>query len=274
MTGDVSNITIKDETSADERRDLALFYNMNDTLAYALWDHWLVNEQGEWYDYGMDHVREFRFDAPTQRYMVRDINDLGNGWEITDTLWTDYDGGVGVSPANPYNDFTVTVDGQGQPTAAEQTRYLEGFGIPAQQTVATGETRYLHGDLIRSTMLIRDELGSDQPTLAYTAGWVTRPPTTARVTNTPAAGATKAACFRSKVSTKTCRRSRSFMSARAGTTRASVVSSSAIQSDSPPVTSTAMLTCRTSLWRTWTRSACIWFVVQRGSALRNGWQRA
>ncbi len=50
----------------------------------------------------------------------------------------------------PYSDFEVTFDG-GNPVETDQMRYLEGFGLPAQQTVSTGATRYLHeklGDII------------------------------------------------------------------------------------------------------------------------------
>jgi RHS repeat-associated protein len=68
-------------------------------------------------------------------------------------------------------DYTVE-EGE-PPTIEEQMRYLAGFGIHAQQTVdgQTNPIRYLHGDLIRSTMLTTDETGSAgvSPAVAYTA---------------------------------------------------------------------------------------------------------
>ncbi len=69
----------------------------------------------------------------------------------------------------PYGDFDVTFGLQGDPVATEQMRYLEGFGLPAQQTVSTSATQYLHGDLIRSTVMTTDDSGSSVASVAYTA---------------------------------------------------------------------------------------------------------
>ena len=69
----------------------------------------------------------------------------------------------------PYGDFNVTCDLQGNPVVSEQMRHLEGFGLPAQQTVGTSATRYLHGDLIRSTMLTSGQGGTAVSAVSYTA---------------------------------------------------------------------------------------------------------
>ena len=69
----------------------------------------------------------------------------------------------------PYGDFNVTCDLQGNPVVSEQMRHLEGFGLAAQQTVSTGATRYLHGDLLDSTVLMTDDSGGAVASAAYTA---------------------------------------------------------------------------------------------------------
>ncbi len=77
--------------------------------------------------------------------------------------WTDYLG----SPA--YGDFTATPGGT--TTIAETTRYLVAGGPAAQQTVSSGATKYLHGDLIESTGLTTDSGGGSSGVLsvAYSA---------------------------------------------------------------------------------------------------------
>ncbi|HUU96123.1 MAG TPA: RHS repeat-associated core domain-containing protein [Phycisphaerae bacterium] len=97
--------------------------------------------------------------------MARDLdpNDPQEEWStIGAEHWTDYD------RAMPYGDFDVTINA-GTPVVAEQMRYLEGFGLPAQQTVSTGATQYLHGDLIRSTMLTTGQGGTAVSAVSYTA---------------------------------------------------------------------------------------------------------
>jgi RHS repeat-associated protein len=63
-------------------------------------------------------------------------------------------------------DYTVE---EGEPT--EVMRYLAGFGIHAQEAVGQASPPvYLHGDLIRSTMLMTDEGGTGvSPVIGYTA---------------------------------------------------------------------------------------------------------
>ncbi|HUU97553.1 MAG TPA: RHS repeat-associated core domain-containing protein [Phycisphaerae bacterium] len=69
----------------------------------------------------------------------------------------------------PNGDFDVTLDLQGDPVETEQMRYLEGFGLPAQQKCGTGATQCLHGDLIRSTMLTTGQGGTAVSAVSYTA---------------------------------------------------------------------------------------------------------
>ncbi len=69
----------------------------------------------------------------------------------------------------PYGDFDVTFDPNDAPVATEQMRHLEGFDLPAQQTVSTSATQYLHGDLIRSTMLTTGQGGTAVSAVSYTA---------------------------------------------------------------------------------------------------------
>ena len=69
----------------------------------------------------------------------------------------------------PNGDFDVTLDPNDAPVATDQMRYLEGFGLPAQQAVSSSATQYLHGDLIRSTNLLTDGNGAALATTAYTA---------------------------------------------------------------------------------------------------------
>ena len=98
--------------------------------------------------------------------MTRDLdpNDLQGEWSsVGPEHWTDYD------RAMPYGDFDVTLDPNDAPVESEQMRYLEGFGLPAQQTVSTSATEYLHGDLIRSTMLTTGQGGTAVSAVSYTA---------------------------------------------------------------------------------------------------------
>jgi len=106
------------------------------------------------------------FSNPRGRFMARDLdpNDPQEEWStIGAEHWTDYD------RAMPYGDFDVTLDPNDAPVETEQMRYLEGFGLPAQQTVSTSATQYLHGDLIRSANLTTDDSGSAVGSVAYTA---------------------------------------------------------------------------------------------------------
>lgn len=84
------------------------------------------------------------------------------GWRIMLEL----EGGMGVPPVNTVlRRYTWGLDlaGQNQPVAAERRRFLAGLGAHAQQTIEGGtvaSTVDLHGDLIRSTMLLTDESGT------------------------------------------------------------------------------------------------------------------
>ncbi|HUU95178.1 MAG TPA: RHS repeat-associated core domain-containing protein [Phycisphaerae bacterium] len=98
--------------------------------------------------------------------MTRDLdpNDPEEEWStVGPEHWTDYD------IAMPYGDFDVTLDPNDAPVETEQMRYLEGFGLPAQQTVSSGATGYLHGDLIRSTVMTTNDSGAAVASVAYTA---------------------------------------------------------------------------------------------------------
>ncbi len=123
--------------------------------------------QGGFTDYQKLALREFRYHPnPRGRFMARDLdpNDPQGKWSTVGAEhWTDYDIPM------PNGDFDVTFDLQGDPVESQQMRYLEGFDLPAQQTVSTGATRYLHGDLIRSTVMTTNDSGASVASVAYTA---------------------------------------------------------------------------------------------------------
>jgi RHS repeat-associated protein len=170
VTGDVSNITIKDEWTGqgqappgyDYYYDVALYYTTHGKLWRVLWDKWLVDGQGQVIleSYERLAAREFCYDSARQRYLDRDVDP--ETWELVgDGRWTDYLG------EQAYGDFTHSGTSEEQP--AEQVRYLPEFGVHGQHTLASEETRYLHGDLTRSTTLMTDEDAGASATLAYTA---------------------------------------------------------------------------------------------------------
>ena len=166
-TGDVSNITVKDEGTGadfDWYRDLAFTYYTNGSLGVVLWDRWKEDGQGTPIDYERLSAKEFRNHSPRARFLARDVDPaaLPALVPVGTQSWTDYDG------VQPYNDFDVTLDGSGNPVTADTLRYTAGFGVHAEQTVA-GATEYLHGDLIRSTTLTTDDAGATGSTFAYTA---------------------------------------------------------------------------------------------------------
>ncbi|MBI5866299.1 MAG: hypothetical protein HZB38_17650 [Planctomycetes bacterium] len=175
--GDASNITIKDAAEPTVRRDLSLFYSKSGQLWIGLWDQWSVSDPNSTSP-AADYVagsyqklaaREFRHAGGRARYLVRDIeaNDNdgdGTPWEpLPGGLWTDY------AEDQPYEDFGVTFSEMNEPVFAEQTRYLDANGAQAQQSVATGASTYLHGDLIDSTVLATDAAGLSTATTAYSA---------------------------------------------------------------------------------------------------------
>jgi RHS repeat-associated protein len=171
-TGNCSNITIKDvyPGSGDPAPyewyyDVALYYDLKGNLWRAIWDKWKLDQQGEFSQYTKLSGREFYCDGGRERWLDRDIDPETlaplNGWR-----WSDYDG------EQPYGDFTFT-PGEANPT--EQVRYLDGMGPQAVQTVSSGATKYLHGDLTRSTNATSDgasgtfDSGGAAGPFAYTA---------------------------------------------------------------------------------------------------------
>ncbi|TWT45045.1 RHS Repeat protein [Phycisphaerae bacterium RAS1] len=167
--GACSNITIKDESSPSVRKDLGLFYNGNGTLWIALWSQWQVNEQGVPQSFEMTAAKEFRFDRPRQRYLMRDL-DPNNGWAIVGSgVWTDYIGDA------PHLDYTVSSGA----AVTHSTAYLTGAGTAVARESFTSAVQhdpasveFLHGDLVGSTILRTDSSGSvAQPpsAVSYTA---------------------------------------------------------------------------------------------------------
>ncbi len=165
VTGDASNITIKDEWTGQGEApaeygyyyDLALYYTEHHKLWRALWDKWTLDGYGQPTDYTKLSAREFYYDSGRQRYLDRDV-DPDTWQQIGAGRWTDYLG------ARPYADFTHSGGYPEDPT--EQTAC---FGGHAQQTVSTADTAYRHADLIGSTMLTTDDSASGLATLSYTA---------------------------------------------------------------------------------------------------------
>jgi RHS repeat-associated protein len=175
-TGDVSNIIVKDEYAGEGDpndfewyRGLAFTYWAygGTTPGLVLWERWKDDGQGGFTDYEKLALREFRYHPnPRGRFMVRELHPDDEPWEwstVGAEHWTDYDIPM------PNGDFDVTFDPNEVPVATETTRYLEGFGLPAQQTVSSGATEYLHADLVRSTNLLTDANGAAVGTTAYTA---------------------------------------------------------------------------------------------------------
>ena len=175
QTGDVSNIVIKDtyvgqgQTPAeyDWCYDLALYYTTGGRLWRALWDKWEVDEYGDEIPgtYTQIRAREFYYDAPTERYLSREVTPDGSSqyWVPTGTWeWTDYYNG------RPYGDFTL--DPAADPDDLdEEMRYLPGIGLHAQQDASTGATQFHHADLADSAFLTTDETGSAGASVSYTA---------------------------------------------------------------------------------------------------------
>jgi hypothetical protein len=153
-TGHVSNIIVKDEGEGDEYdwyRGLCFTYwGLGHSLVgLALWDQWKDDGQGGFTDYEKLALREFRYHPnPRGRFMARDLDPNDQAWQwstVGAEHWTDYDIPM------PNGDFDVT------------------FDPPAQQTVSTSATQYLHGDLIRSTMLTTGQGGTAVSAVSYTA---------------------------------------------------------------------------------------------------------
>jgi RHS repeat-associated protein len=180
LTADVSNITIIDTADASVAADLALYYARNGTLWLAVRGGFEIDQEGPIAEsYVITDVREFRYDNPRARYMTRQLDpssdpeDPSQWVPILPAAWTDYAG------VTPYGDIDVDADGSDNAVITEQVRYAAGGGpgasgpgVFARQTLDSGqpdETRYLHGDLIRSTILTSDEAGDAATAVAYTA---------------------------------------------------------------------------------------------------------
>jgi hypothetical protein len=158
-TGHASNITIKDESNPTHRYDLALYYARNGVLWLAAWGEYDIIE-GEVENYQVSGAREFRYDNPRARYMVRDLVTPTPNPEHATTPWY---------PANtwtytdsedllPYADSTI-VNNSGAAVFTQLSRYQTGLGIAARENIDQGQvdtTTHLHGDLIRSTNLTTD----------------------------------------------------------------------------------------------------------------------
>ncbi len=133
----------------------------NRGVAMAARGRWLVDGEGEPYNYQRLAAWEFAYEDPRARYMAREL-DAGTLVPSGPAAWTDY---LGTSP---WGDFDLTYSGS-TPVVSEQMRYL---GTAAQQDVSGGDTRHYHGDLIGSTMLLTDEAGGTNfspASFAYTA---------------------------------------------------------------------------------------------------------
>jgi RHS repeat-associated protein len=204
QTGHAAHLTTKDNyidpyttpgdpADYDIYRDLWLVYAKSGTLWKAVWQEWDAAgvPQNQWhrgwpYPTTPDRYTacwEFRYDTSgRERYYVRDWDvRLGTPdnlnpvlWTAGVTLWTDY------LDEQPYVDYTVAEDHpnemiepeRGFPSLVptERERYLAGLGVHGQQTITpAGPTTWLHGDLIRSTMLTTDEGGTAVSAVAYSA---------------------------------------------------------------------------------------------------------
>ncbi|MCG3127927.1 MAG: hypothetical protein CHACPFDD_02800 [Phycisphaerae bacterium] len=187
-TGDVSNITIKDETSPNTRADLALTYARNGGLWLAVWRDYDVDATTQEYvadSYVPALAREFRYESGRGRYMSRDYTTNGETnpglWEPA-TAWT-YTEYVGDTPIA---DWEVDLDSgdadedgtTDEPVWTKLRTYLPGSSAgdaAGAQKNADDSIQYYHGDLVGSTVGTTDADGTngvfDGPaiTVAYTA---------------------------------------------------------------------------------------------------------
>ncbi len=179
-TGHASHILIKDEYQGtgetppeyDQWHGLEFVYTTGERLWLAIWGTWACDEE-DWAPDDFQEITdawEFRYDASgRQRYFARqweaDYPAEPDDWTpVTDPLCMDYLGEL------PFVDFTVDFSG-GPPVDVEETRYLPGFGVQAEQlmTEPGDPAQYYHGDLIDSTMLTTDDNGGVVQMAAYTA---------------------------------------------------------------------------------------------------------
>jgi RHS repeat-associated protein len=173
--GHVAHITVNDEpnepNSANAPRivkDLYLAYGTDERVGVAIWEEWRYdpNDPNTLWACDADGFLpdpndpnqtdritgavEFRYESGRRRHLWRswDTHDSTEttSWTVSDALWTDYLGD------EPYVDYTVTGD---TPVANEQMRWLAGLGIRGREDLSESAVppRFLHGDLIGSTML-------------------------------------------------------------------------------------------------------------------------
>jgi len=143
---------------------VALYYSFNHALQHAVWDRWQLDPNTNEFVPYSGHLlwrRDFQYDSPRELVRVQDYAPTWGDWDPNGLpeQRTDY------LDEQPYRDYTTLV-GWDDPNFAwtlettETKRYLGGFGTHAEQTVSDGETQFLHGDLIASTMMTTDAAGS------------------------------------------------------------------------------------------------------------------
>jgi hypothetical protein len=138
-SGHVSHITVKDE-GLDTVKGLYLAYGTDEKVGVAIWDEWRLDPNGPQIAQ-MNTDKEHMFSISVA---IRDI------------CGCDTPGGA------------VTLDGN-QVVAQEQTRFLAGLGIRGREDLRTSPVppRFLHGDLIGSTMMETGPTGE----VESTGGW-------------------------------------------------------------------------------------------------------
>ena len=93
------------------------------------------------------------------------VRDVGTSVMYGDHLTIDHGNGLTFGRSWAYGDFDVEISA-GDPVATDEVRYLNGFGTHGQYDIPGDNTAYLHGDLIRSTMLGRCVPAASSPAAA------------------------------------------------------------------------------------------------------------
>ncbi|MFN0135725.1 MAG: RHS repeat-associated core domain-containing protein [Phycisphaerae bacterium] len=200
-TGDVCNITVKDDYIAgitpgaaaayDLYYDLAFFNDkvgkVRMVLAGTFRDDDALGSGALPYDYQRLWAREFMYDNPRQRYLAREVDvqtfaprgddPATPGTNESLWQWTDYAGNA------PYLDSDLAWVGNEDPLAITEKRSYgpggwQDLNDPASGATTVTATRYAHGDLVGSTVLTTDGCSTAAPgcaagtpiaTAAYTA---------------------------------------------------------------------------------------------------------